>query len=136
MLNSDVYPDGIIKSNKKWVSGHLVECHTRERGSLLSVITIALGKGCTTGLWETFFAECYGQGTRQSYCALDPQELYFVEYWLTLGTRQSIYQVLDKKYSAKGLLSMFCLPRHSANTCRVHLRGLASVCGTRQRERL
>jgi hypothetical protein len=57
--------EGIEKTNKKGYTGHFVECNTRQRGALPSVKAIALGKEGTPGHWESFFAECYGPGTRQ-----------------------------------------------------------------------
>jgi hypothetical protein len=43
--------DGIIKTNKKGVSGHFVECYTRQRVSLLSAVTTTLGKKDTPENW-------------------------------------------------------------------------------------
>jgi hypothetical protein len=46
-------------------TGHFVECDTRQRGTLPSVRTIALGKEPRPGHRYRFFAECSGSGTRQ-----------------------------------------------------------------------
>jgi hypothetical protein len=39
--------DGIIKTNKKGVSGHFDECNNRQRVLLPSTVTTTLGKECT-----------------------------------------------------------------------------------------
>jgi hypothetical protein len=61
-------------------TGHFVECDTRQRGTLPSIRTIALGKETRPGHRYRFFAECSGSGTRQkstlcrvSYKALDKE---------------------------------------------------------------
>jgi hypothetical protein len=46
--------------------GHFAECHTRQRGTLPSVRSVALGKEPRPGHRYRFFAECSGSGTRQS----------------------------------------------------------------------
>jgi hypothetical protein len=48
---SFVYLDGIAKTNKKVYTGHFAECNTRQRGSLPSVMVIALDKEGTPGHW-------------------------------------------------------------------------------------
>jgi hypothetical protein len=53
------------KQIKKVQSGHFAECYTRQRGSLPSVQTIALGKEPRPEHQYRFFAECNGSGTRQ-----------------------------------------------------------------------
>jgi hypothetical protein len=57
--------DRIGKTNKKVCTGHFVECDTRQRGALPSVMTIALGKEPRPGHRYRFFAERGGPGTRQ-----------------------------------------------------------------------
>jgi hypothetical protein len=52
--------DETEKTNKKVCTGH-----TRQRGALSSVRTIALGKEPRPGHRYRFFAECSGPGTRQ-----------------------------------------------------------------------
>jgi hypothetical protein len=94
--------DEIGKTNKKVSTGHFAECNTRQRGTLPSVKTIALGKEPRPGHRYRFFAECSGSGTRQrttlcrvSYQALDkvsnrrdPSGGFFAEC-CQAGTRQS-----------------------------------------------
>jgi hypothetical protein len=46
-------------------TGHFAECDTRQRGTLPSVRTIALGKEPRPRHRYRFFAECSGSGTRQ-----------------------------------------------------------------------
>jgi hypothetical protein len=53
------------KKNKKVQTGHFAECYTRQRGSLPSVKTIALGKEPRPGHRYRFFAECNVSDTRQ-----------------------------------------------------------------------
>src|SRR5688572_673270 len=53
------------KQIKKVHIGHFAECYTRQRGSLSSVKTIALGKEPRPGHRYRFFAECNVSGTRQ-----------------------------------------------------------------------
>jgi hypothetical protein len=53
------------KQIKKVYTGHFAECYTRQRGSLLSVWVITLGKEHRPGHRLRFFAECYVSGTRQ-----------------------------------------------------------------------
>jgi hypothetical protein len=55
----------IKKQIKKVPIGHFVECNTRQRGSLPSVKTIALGKELRPGHRYRFFAECNVSDTRQ-----------------------------------------------------------------------
>jgi hypothetical protein len=57
--------DRIGKTNKKMCTGHFAECDTRQRGALLSVRVITLGKVPIPGHRYSFFAECRGPGTRQ-----------------------------------------------------------------------
>jgi hypothetical protein len=87
--------DGIGKTNKKVCTGLFAECHTRQRGALLSVRTIALGKEPRPGHRYRFFAECSGSNTRQRslLCRVpyrstrqrtlhgDPAGGFFVECW-------------------------------------------------------
>jgi hypothetical protein len=61
-------------------TGHFAECNTRQRGSLPSVKTIALGKEPRPGHQYRFFAECNVSDTRQRgtlcrvpYIALDKE---------------------------------------------------------------
>jgi hypothetical protein len=58
------------KQIKKGHSGHFAECNTRQRVSLPSAMTMALGKEGNLGTGKAFFAECCGQGTRQRSNAL------------------------------------------------------------------
>jgi hypothetical protein len=53
------------KQIKKVYTGHFAECNTRQRGALLSVRVITLGKEHRPGHRLRFFAECYVAGTRQ-----------------------------------------------------------------------
>jgi hypothetical protein len=53
------------KQIKKVHAGHFAECYTRQRGSLPSVKTIALGKEPRPGHQYRFFAECNNSDTRQ-----------------------------------------------------------------------
>jgi hypothetical protein len=53
------------KQIKKVHTGHFAECYTRQRGSLPSVKTIALGKEPRPGHRYRFFAECNVSDTRQ-----------------------------------------------------------------------
>jgi hypothetical protein len=53
------------KQIKKGLPGHFAECYTRQRVSLPSAMTMALGKGGNLGTGKAFFAECYDHGTRQ-----------------------------------------------------------------------
>jgi hypothetical protein len=53
------------KQIKKVHTGHFAECNTRQRGSLPSVKTIALGKEPRPRHRYRFFAECNVCGTRQ-----------------------------------------------------------------------
>jgi hypothetical protein len=53
------------KRIKKGLPGHFAECNTRQRVSLPSVMTMALGKEGNLGTGKAFFAECCGQDTRQ-----------------------------------------------------------------------
>jgi hypothetical protein len=53
------------KQIKKVHTGHFAECNTRQRGSLPSVKTIALGKEPRPGHRYRFFAECNVSDTRQ-----------------------------------------------------------------------
>jgi hypothetical protein len=53
------------KQIKKVSIGHFAECNTRQRGSLPSVKTIALGKEPRPGHRYRFFAECNVSDTRQ-----------------------------------------------------------------------
>jgi hypothetical protein len=46
-------------------TSHFAECDTRQRGTLSSVRTIALGEEPRPGHRYRFFAECSGSGTRQ-----------------------------------------------------------------------
>jgi hypothetical protein len=57
--------DEIGKTNKKMYTGHFAECHTRQRGTLPSVRTIALGKEPRPGHRYRLFVECSGSDTRQ-----------------------------------------------------------------------
>jgi hypothetical protein len=62
---SFVCVDEIQKQIKKVHTGHFAECNTRQRGSLPSVKTIALGKEPRPGHRYRFFAECNVSDTRQ-----------------------------------------------------------------------
>jgi hypothetical protein len=53
------------KQIKKVPTGHFAECNTRQRGSLPSVKTIALGEEPRSGHRYRFFAECNVSDTRQ-----------------------------------------------------------------------
>jgi hypothetical protein len=53
------------KQIKKVQTGHFAECYTRQKGSLSSVKTIALGKEPRPGHRYRFFAECNVSDTRQ-----------------------------------------------------------------------
>jgi hypothetical protein len=53
------------KQIKKVCTGHFAECDTRQRVTLPSVRTIALGKEPRPRHRYKFFAECDGSGTRQ-----------------------------------------------------------------------
>jgi hypothetical protein len=53
------------KQIKKVPTSHFAECNTRQRGSLPSVKTIALGKELRPGHRYRFFAECNVSNTRQ-----------------------------------------------------------------------
>jgi hypothetical protein len=53
------------KQIKKVPTGHFAECNTRQRGSLPSFKTIALGKESRPGHRYRFFAECNVADTRQ-----------------------------------------------------------------------
>jgi hypothetical protein len=57
--------DGIQKQIKNVHTGHFAECNTRQRGSLPSVKTIALGKEPRPEHRYRFFAECNACDTRQ-----------------------------------------------------------------------
>jgi hypothetical protein len=50
--------DGIIKQIKKGYSDHFAECNIRQRGTLPSAMTIALGIEGTPGNMQSFFTEC------------------------------------------------------------------------------
>jgi hypothetical protein len=54
------------KQIKKTVFGHFAECFTRQRVSLPSVLATTLGKVTILGTWETSFAKCSCQDTRQT----------------------------------------------------------------------
>jgi hypothetical protein len=62
---SFVCVDGIQKQIKNVHTGHFAECNTRQRGSLPSVKTIALGKEPRPEHRYRFFAECNACDTRQ-----------------------------------------------------------------------
>jgi hypothetical protein len=51
------------KQIKKVCTGHFAECYTRQRGSLPSVRTIALGKEPRPGHLYRFFPECSDSDT-------------------------------------------------------------------------
>src|SRR5690349_4211247 len=53
------------KQIKKVYTGHFAECNTRQRGALLSVRVITLGKEQKPRHRFRDFAECYVVGTRQ-----------------------------------------------------------------------
>jgi hypothetical protein len=53
------------KQIKKVPTGHFAECNTRQRGSLSSVMAIALGKEPRPGHRYRFFAECNASDTQQ-----------------------------------------------------------------------
>jgi hypothetical protein len=68
------------KQIKKMPTGHFAECNTRQRGSLPSVMAIALGTEPRPGHRYRFFVECNVSDTRQRsmlcrvpYLALDKE---------------------------------------------------------------
>jgi hypothetical protein len=105
------------KQIKKVHTGHFAECNTRQRGSLPSVKTIALGKEPRPGHRYMFFAECNVSDTQQRgtlcrvpYVALGKEPDmgtlpggFFVE--CPGGTRQRFFlcRVLLGRHSAKEL---------------------------------
>jgi hypothetical protein len=104
--------DGIGETNKKGVywslcrvshsaKGYFAECHTRQRGTLPSVRTIALGKEPRPGHRYRFFAECSGSNTRQrsTLCRAPYKTLGKVP---DMGTRwQILCRVLPGRHSAQ-----------------------------------
>jgi hypothetical protein len=82
-------------------TGHFAECHTRQRGTLPSVRTIALGKEPRPGHRYRFFAECSGSDTRQrsTLCRVPYKALDKVP---DMGPRWRILcRVLAGRHSAK-----------------------------------
>jgi hypothetical protein len=108
--------DGIYKRNKKVYIGHFAECDTRQRGALLSVRGIALGKEPRPRQQYRFFAECSGSDTQQR------TTLFRVPYQALGKVPDRGTSLVDSLPSAVrqtlGKVNSFaeCHPGHSANT--------------------